>query len=125
MILPGDLPGWLQSLMQIQRVVWVGTVAFSTGALGAYGWAVYSQQQWSHSYSQLQQLQRQERQLISSNELMKNQIAQKVDPKALGLAPPKANNVIFLQPEQSSAKPAAVATPPLETETPPSQPLGY
>jgi hypothetical protein len=116
-----DLPGWLRSLMQVQRGVWVGTVALSAIALGTYGWSVYSQQQWGMAYSQLQRLQRHERQLISGNEMMKNQIAQQVDPKALGLAPQKSNDVIFIKPE--AANPTASVAAPAAAQ--PNQPLGY
>jgi hypothetical protein len=126
MVLPSDLPSWLRSLMQVQRGIWVGTIGLSAIALATYGWSVYSQQQWGMAYSQLQRLQRNERQLISGNEMMKNQIAQQVDPKSLGLAPQKANDVIFIKPEhpQAAAKPAAAAAnhPAAGPQTPP---LGY
>ncbi|MBE9030544.1 hypothetical protein IQ266_12465 [filamentous cyanobacterium LEGE 11480] len=125
MVLPSNLPSWLRSLMQIQQGVWVGTVVLSTMALGVYGWSVYSQQQWGKTYSQLQRLQRNERQLISGNEMMKNKIAQQVDPKALGLAPQKSNNVIFIKPDQTqqpTTKPAEAAA---ADNTPANQPLGY
>lgn len=119
-----DLPGWLQSLMQIQKGVWVGTVALSAIALGTYGWSVYSQQQWGMAYSQLQRLQHNERQLISGNEMMKNQIAQEVDPKSLGLAPQKANDVIFIKPEANAATGTAPRPDPAVPVVP-NQPLGY
>jgi hypothetical protein len=123
MVLPSHLPSWLQSLMQVQRGIWVGTIVLSTVALGTYGWSVYSQQQWGMAYNQLQRLQRNERQLISGNEMMKNQIAQQVDPKALGLAPQKADDVIFIKPEAGGGakpdQPAAIGP------TDRAQPLGY
>jgi hypothetical protein len=124
MVLPSHLPGWLQSLMQVQRGIWVGTIVLSTVALGTYGWSVYSQQQWGMAYKQLQQLQRNERQLISGNEMLKNQIAQQVDPKALGLAPQKADDVIFIKPTTGvAAKPDSDDVPPAPTDR--AQPLGY
>jgi hypothetical protein len=124
MVLPSHLPGWLQSLMQVQRGIWVGTIVLSTVALGTYGWSVYSQQQWGMAYKQLQQLQRNERQLISGNEMLKNQIAQQVDPKALGLAPQKADDVIFIKPTTGgAAKPDSDDVPPAATDR--AQPLGY
>jgi hypothetical protein len=124
MVLPSDLPQWLRSLMQVQRGIWVGTIVLSTVALGTYGWSVYSQQQWGMAYNQLQRLQRNERQLISGNEMMKNQIAQQVDPKSLGLAPQKSNDVIFIKPDPAAPKTPAV---PLGTPTSanPNQSFGY
>jgi hypothetical protein len=120
-----DLPSWLRSLIQVQRGVWLSTVALSAIALGTYGWSVYSQQQWGMAYNQLQRLQRNERQLISGSEMMKNQIAQQVDPKSLGLAPPKFNDVIFIKPEapNRTSNPAAPGADP--TAVKPNQPLGY
>ncbi len=120
-----DLPGWLRSLMQVQRSVWVGTVALSAIALGTYGWSVYSQQQWGMAYNQLQRLQRHERQLISGNEMMKNQIAQQVDPKSLGLAPQKSNDVIFIQPEVPSPTTNSTAPVTDPAAAAPNQTLGY
>lgn len=127
MFLPSDLPIWLQSLIKIQQGVWFSAAALSALALGAYGWSVYSQQQWGRAYSQLQKLQRHERQLISGNELVKHQIAQQVDPKRLGLAPRKSNNVIFIQPDQNqTAPPPSAAIQPLNhSSRSVKQPLGY
>jgi hypothetical protein len=124
MVLPSDLPNWLRSLMQVQRGIWVGTIVLSTVALGTYGWSVYSQQQWGMAYGQLQRLQRNERQLISGNEMMKNQIAQQVDPKSLGLAPQKSNDVIFIKPDPAAPKPPAVPPGPPTSENP-NQSFGY
>ncbi len=123
LVLPSHLPSWLQSLMQVQRGVLVGTIVLSTVALGTYGWSVYSQQQWGMAYNQLQRLQRNERQLISGNEMMKNQIAQQVDPKTLGLAPQKADDVIFIKPESGAVAPPDEAAPTAPTDR--AQPLGY
>jgi hypothetical protein len=124
LILPTDVPPWLRTLLQVQQGVWISTIVLSSVALGVYGWSVYSQQQWGKAYSQLERLQRNERQLIANKEMMKNQIAQQVDPAALGLAPQKSNEVIFIKPDPNPPQPAAKtdATP---TELPVNQPLGY
>lgn len=127
LVLPSDLPHWLRSLLKVQHSVWVSTIVLSTVALGTYGWSVYSQQQWGQAYGQLQRLQRNERQLISGKELMKNEIAQQVDPQALGLAPQKPNNVIFIKPDNQTT---AVNPPPIEADIPATQPaknqpMGY
>jgi hypothetical protein len=128
--LPTDVPPWLRTLVQVQQGVWISTIALSTLALGVYGWSVYSQQQWGKAYSQLERLQRNERQLIANKEMMKNQIAQQVDPEALGLAPQKSNEVIFIKPDANPAPPDGAqsgATKPdsQPNELPVNQPLGY
>jgi hypothetical protein len=98
LILVGDYPDWLRQLLQIQRGVWLGTIAVSSLALLVYSWSVYSQQQWGLAYQRLEQLRRSERQLVAGSEIMKNDIAQQIDPVDLGLAPQRPDNVIFLQP---------------------------
>jgi hypothetical protein len=105
LILTGDYPDWLRQLLQIQRGVWLGTIAVSSLAMVVYSWSVYSQQQWGQAYQRLDQLRRSERQLVAGSEMMKNDIAQQIDPADLGLAPQRPDNVIFLQP--SAAKPNA------------------
>jgi hypothetical protein len=102
-----SLPQWLQRLVKLQQQVWVTTIVLSAAALGVYSWSVYSQQQWGQAYRRLEHLRRNERQLISGSEMIKNQIAGQVNPTELGLAPQVANDVIFLQPQ-----PAAVQSRP-------------
>jgi hypothetical protein len=126
-----SLPSWLARLLKVNQQVWIGTIVLSLCTLGIYGWSVYSQQKWGQAYRNLEQLRRNERQLISNSEMMKNQIAERVDAKDLGLAPQVANDVIFLQPapvqpnsaQPNSAQPAngdAAGKPPAS-----SPPLGY
>jgi hypothetical protein len=130
--LPSDRPDWLQSLLKIHRRIWAGTIIISGAALTLYSWSVYSQQSWGQAYRRLDNLQRNERQLISGSEVMKNEIAQQVSPEALGLAPQTSNNVIFLQPD---AAPTGEAPNPADQPMPDSfdanapanrqPPLGY
>jgi hypothetical protein len=118
------LPRGLQRLLKVQQQVWIVTVILAVSTLVIYGWSVYSQQQWGMAYRDLDRLRRNERQLISGSEMMKNQIAEKVDAANLGLAPQVAKDVIFLQP--APAQPAAPAPKP-EPPAPdnPTTPSGY
>ncbi|HEY9708499.1 MAG TPA: hypothetical protein V6D48_09880, partial [Oculatellaceae cyanobacterium] len=59
-----------------------------TTTLTIYSWTVYTQQQWTRDYRKLGNLQRQERQLTTANEVMNNQIAQQAEKPATGLVPP-------------------------------------
>jgi hypothetical protein len=119
------LPAWLQQLLQVQQGVWIGTIVLSVLTLGTYGWSVYSQQQWGQAYRHLEQLRRNERQLISSSEMMKNQIADRMDAKELGLAPQVANDVIFLQPAPPHAAAASPSGAPAAPPAANKPPLGY
>jgi hypothetical protein len=121
-----SLPQWLQRLVKLQNQVWVTTIVLSAAALGVYSWSVYSQQQWGQAYRRLEHLRRNERQLISGSEMIKNQIAGQVNPTDLGLAPQVANDVIFLQPQPAVTDPRA--TDRLSPDAPQpssSKPSGY
>jgi hypothetical protein len=118
------LPSWLQRLLKVQQQVWMATVLLAIGTLVAYGLSVYSQQQWGAEYRDLERLRRNERQLISGSEMMKSQIAEKVDASNLGLAPQVAKDVIFLQPAPSQSPAAAPSTQP-EPPEPENTPSGY
>jgi hypothetical protein len=119
------LPSWLQRLLKVQQQVWLVTVILAVSTLVIYGWSVYSQQQWGMAYRDLDRLRRNERQLISGSEMMKNQIAEKLDASNLGLAPQVAKDVIFIQP--APAQPAADPAPKPEPPAPdnPTAPSGY
>jgi hypothetical protein len=92
--------------------------------LTIYSWTVYTQQQWSQSYRELEKLRRQERNLTTANEVMKNQLAQQAEKPATGLVNPTRANAIFLAPapqRQSSPTPAQTAN----SDPAAKSPLGY
>jgi hypothetical protein len=118
-----SLPQWLQRLVKLQQHVWVTTIVLAAAALGVYSWSVYSQQQWGQAYRRLEHLRRNERQLISGSEMIKNQIAGQVNPADLGLAPQVANDVIFLQPQPAIAHPNNATNNPPQPSS--NKPSGY
>ncbi|PLZ76123.1 hypothetical protein [Fischerella thermalis] len=93
-----------------------------------YGWTVYSQQLWSQSYRKLQTLQRDERQLTTTIEVLKNKMAQEAQKPAAGLVSPSPASAIFLPPapEDSSSLPSTTTS---ESNFQPQQqdsaPIGY
>jgi len=62
----------------------VVTFLLVTAMLTVYGWTVYSQRMWNQAYSKLVILQRNERQLTTTNEVLKNQMALQAEQSATG-----------------------------------------
>jgi hypothetical protein len=120
-------PLWLRYLLLGQRLSTPLTLVLIAGVSVIYGWMVYTQQAWSRSYSELEQLQRQERQLLSTDEVLKHQLAEQATQPESGLALPNLNNTLFLpapapQPPVNTAPDVAPPAPP---SAPAVEPLGY
>ena len=110
-ILPSSqsAPFWLQQLCRLQRQSTVLTFLLVTATLGLYGWTVYCQQLWSQSYHKLVILQRDERQLTTTSEVLKNQMALQAEQPNTGLVPSSPTQAIFLQPAPQLPAPIARA----------------
>lgn len=67
----GTTPTWLLRLYVIHRHSGIMAFVLVATTLVIYGWTVYSQQLWSQSYRKLQTLQRDERQLTTTIEVLK------------------------------------------------------
>lgn len=97
-------PFWLLRLCTWQRRSSVATFVLVVVTLIIYGWTVYSQQTWSQAYRKLLTLQRQERQLTTTNEVLKNNMAQQAEDQATGLVPPNPATTIFLSSAQERSQ---------------------
>jgi hypothetical protein len=118
------LPGWLRLLKKTEKISLVVTFGLVTAAVATYGWAVYSQQQWGTNFSHLNTLRRDERQLLKSSELMKNDIARHNDPKQYGLVPRNAEHIVVIPPAPlRSALPTRNSGP--DPKAKPITPIGY
>jgi len=107
-----------------QRRSSVATFLLVVATLIIYGWTVYSQQMWSQSYRKLLTLQRDERQLTTTNEVLKNNMAQQAEDQAMGLIPPNPATTIFLSSAQERSTAAVPASKRAETQQN-RIPLGY
>jgi hypothetical protein len=105
------MPVWLLRLHALQRHTSVVTFLLAIAMLVAYGWTVYSQQVWSQSYRKLVSLQRHERQLNITNNVLKNNMATDAEKPNAGLVSPSPAGTIFL--------PAASASSSTEPTNPP------
>lgn len=119
------LPTWLRSLLWIQHSSAVVTFGLIGTTLLVYAVTVYSQQIWSREYRQLEDLQRQERNLVATHESLKNQLAVEAQDEQVGLVSPHPNNTIFLSPSPNppfkERSESSSETPSLPEKTP----LGY
>lgn len=122
-------PLWLLRLCVLQRRFSVVTFLLVAAMLAVYGWTAYSQQMWSQSYRKLETLKRQERQLTTANEVLKNKIAEQAEQPAMSLTPPNPATAIFLVPAPErpvhAAEPVLSVIKPAQTEQPTPLPLGY
>lgn len=121
---PHLTPLWLQMLLTLQRGSDLMTLLLVTATLTIYSWTVYTQQQWAKEYRKLESLQRHERHLTTTNEVIKDQLAQQAENPSAGLVTPSTSNSIFLQPapqRQANITPTQVSQPVSTTSTP----LGY
>lgn len=119
-------PNWLTRLIAIQRGTSVVTLGLVVSALAVYGWTVYNQQLWSRNYRRLESLQRQERQLIAADEILKNQMARQAENPETGLVLPTPDSAVFLQAPKPVPAATAPDVSPLDSPALPSvYPLGY
>lgn len=122
----GATPLWLLRLYTFHRYSSVFAFLLVAATLAAYGWTVYSQELWSQSYRRLQNLQRHERLLTTTNATLKNKMAEEAEQPTAGLVSPIPQGMIFLPPVSHSPKPASSNTMPnSETQQQTSSPLGY
>lgn len=119
------IPEWLLRWQGIHFYSSIIAFVLVSSALVVYGWTVYSQQLWSQSYRQLQNLQRQERELRTNNEALKNKIAQEASQPSAKLVSPTPSTMIFMHPAPLDSKPTPPTTTPPETQQQSVNPLGY
>jgi hypothetical protein len=90
------LPTGLQFLLRFQQATSVVSLGLVGVALAVYGWTVYTPRAWSHEFKKLRTLQSHERQLVSTNEMLKNQLARQAEKPNSGLIRPNPNYNVFL-----------------------------
>ncbi|WP_375515657.1 hypothetical protein [uncultured Nostoc sp.] len=122
----GAAPLWLLRLYTFQRYSTVLAFLLVASTLAVYGWTVYSQDLWSKSYRRLQNLQRHERLLTTTNATLTNKIAEEAEQPTAGLVSPTPQGMIFLSPASRSPKPASSnTTSKPETQQQTLSPQGY
>ncbi len=118
------MPLWLRLLIQAQRGSLIVAFILVTATLVVYGSTVYTQQLWSKEYRKLKTLTRNEREMIATNESLKNQLALQAERPGSGLVAQTPDSTIFLQPAlQRPALSPSHSLP--QAEAKPNTPLGY
>jgi hypothetical protein len=120
---PAKKPLWLVGLLWLQQTSSIITLLLVIGILSTYGWTVYIQHRWGQQYEKLETLKQRERQLISANEVLKNQMADQAEKPTAGLLLPDPSNAIFLTP--APQRPELKPTPIPAAKSSPTKPLGY
>lgn len=119
-------PAHLRSLLVLQKSASLVTLSLIGAALGVYAWTVYIPKLWNKEYNKLETLQRYERQLQSTNETIKEQLAQQAEKPGNGLVNPNPAQTIFLPaaPEMPN-HPAKKASPESKQAPLVTTPLAY
>ena len=118
------VPLWLMRWNSLHRHTAVTTFLLVCSTLIVYGWTVYSQHLWSRSYKQLQDLQRDERQLTKHDEVLKNKMVREAEKPHSGFVSPTPANTIFLE-ETPPSNPSRIDSNNSQSEPQPSNFLGY
>ncbi|WP_193199548.1 hypothetical protein [Nostoc sp. MG11] len=127
-VMPGSksAPLWLLRLYTLHRYSSVVAFLFVAATLVVYGWTVYSQELWSQAYRRVQNLQRHERLLTTTNATLTNKMAEEAERPTAGLVSPTPEGTIFLSPVPQSPNPASSPkTLNSETQQQTLSPLGY
>ena len=97
------LPSNLQALSLLQKGSFCLAIASMTASIGLYISTVHIPKLWSQEYQHLENLQRQERQLVAINETIKYQMAQEaVQDSRLSISKPES--ALFINPAKTKIK---------------------
>ncbi|AFZ31406.1 hypothetical protein Glo7428_2911 [Gloeocapsa sp. PCC 7428] len=122
-------PLWLIRLSVLQRSSTVVLFFLIATVLALYTGTIYSQRKWYQSYEKRENLQRQERQITTAIEVLKNKMAQQAEQPETGLLPADPTQAIFLKPApQRPARPVETivsATSMTRKSSHDTTPVGY
>jgi hypothetical protein len=102
------LPLWFLRLNLWQRRTSIVTLLLIAGTVITYSSTVYLQQQWSQQFRKLENLQRRERELTATNEVLKNQLASEAEQPSTELVSPNPADAIILKAFNPASNPALI-----------------
>jgi hypothetical protein len=120
-----SVPSWLQRLFALHRHSSIAAFVLVATTLVVYGWSVYSQQLWSQAYRKRHNLERYERQLMTTNEVLKNQMAKEAERPPAKLVSPTPAGMVFLKRAPVEPNPVLNTTPNSEIQQQTPNPVGY
>lgn len=123
---PTKYPLFVQILFLLQKTSILLTFGAISTTLVMYGLTVYNQQFWNRQYQQLQQLQRQERNVIGFNEALKANIAASANKGNQNLIDLTSEKTIYIHSDVTPEAPETESSVPRKIERPQTdRPLGY
>ncbi|PZD72855.1 hypothetical protein C1752_03319 [Acaryochloris thomasi RCC1774] len=108
---------WFLLLLTLRKVSTPLVLLLTFSILPLYGWTVSTQRNWGQTYAQLEQLKRDERNLLLQHETRQHHINENAEKNPVGLTPKGPHNTLFVKPEPAHIPQAA----PVDEE--PSAPL--
>lgn len=81
-------PMWLKGMVFLQKTSLISCLVMVGSMLTVYGMTVYAPQIWTKEFNRLKQLQKDERQIISTNEVVKQQLVDQSGKNGNGLVNP-------------------------------------
>lgn len=115
-------PPWLMLLLALRKVSTPLVVLLTLSVLPLYGWTVHTQKDWGNTYAQLEQLKRNERNLLVQLEGRRYSINENAEKNPAGLTPKGPHNTLFVKPEPAK-RPQPLADEPLSPLR--MSPIGY
>lgn len=115
----------LRILEILHQVSSLGMVIGVGLSMVGYAYSVHINRQFERSEGRLAQLQRNEQQLTTINEVLKNHLAEQVTQNNTGLKPPQLGHVIFLEPSASQKQKHSPENAARSASHVQRQPLGY
>jgi hypothetical protein len=120
---PPPQPRWLKSLVLVQQASSLLSIGLIGTLLATYGWSVMTQQRWSQAFDRWEILQKQEQQLLTSNELLKNELSKEAEQTDSGLINATTESMLYVP--KATARPLAEPEEIPDVEPIPVKPLGY
>ncbi len=107
----------LSFLLTLQKRFSLLTFVLVLATLTTYAWTVYAPKLWSREYRKLEALQRHERHLTTTNETLKNQLADQAEKPNSGFSKANPSHNIFL-PAKPISPPSPATDKPLSDPSP-------
>jgi hypothetical protein len=92
-------PIWLKGLFLCQKSSSIFCCLMIGAMLVVYGMTVYAPQMWTKEFNKLKKLQKDERQIISTNEVVKEQLVKQADQDGIGFVNPDPSQTLIFLPE--------------------------
>lgn len=102
-------PPWFLLLLTLRKISTPLVLLLTLSILPLYGWTVSTQRNWGQTYAQLEQLKRDERNLLLQHETRQHHINENAEKNPAGLTPKGPRNTLFVKPEPANLPQAAPA----------------